>query len=148
MARKKFKEALTLFGKDGEGTITAKELCTVMRSLGHDPSEAELKDMINDVDADGSGTIGFQEFLTLMARRVEGSDSEEDGASDASGAAGTDAAPQAAVARGLSFEGSEAAQRLQAMAEATERLKLAMQGGDELEVRSALEASQLLACRH
>ena len=41
---------------------------TVMRSLGQNPTEAELQDMINEVDADGNGTIDFPEFLSLMAR--------------------------------------------------------------------------------
>uniref|UniRef100_G1LPN4 EF-hand domain-containing protein n=1 Tax=Ailuropoda melanoleuca TaxID=9646 RepID=G1LPN4_AILME len=49
-----FKEAFSLFDKDGDGTITTKELGTVMRSLGQNPTEAELQDMINEVDADGS----------------------------------------------------------------------------------------------
>lgn len=46
-----FKEAFSLFDKDGDGTITTKELGTVMRSLGQNPTEAELLDMIHEVDA-------------------------------------------------------------------------------------------------
>uniref|UniRef100_A0A453FRP2 EF-hand domain-containing protein n=1 Tax=Aegilops tauschii subsp. strangulata TaxID=200361 RepID=A0A453FRP2_AEGTS len=65
-----FKEAFSLFDKDGDGSITTKELGTVMRSLGQNPTEAELQDMINEVDADGNGTIDFPEFLNLMLRQV------------------------------------------------------------------------------
>merc|ERR1711943_54941 len=72
-----FKEAFSLFDKDGDGTITTKELGTVMRSLGQNPTEAELADMINEVDADGSGTIDFPEFLNLMAKKMKDTDSEE-----------------------------------------------------------------------
>ena len=66
------------FFKDGDGTITTVELGTVMRSLGQNPTEAELQDMINEVDADGNGTIDFPEFLTMMARKMRDTDSEEE----------------------------------------------------------------------
>lgn len=73
-----FKEAFNLFDKDGNGYITNKELGTVMRSLGQNPTEAELQDMIEEVDADGNGTIDFQEFLGLMARKMKDAESEEE----------------------------------------------------------------------
>ena len=72
------KEVFSLFDKDGDGTITTKELGTVMRSLGQNPTEAELQDMINEVDADGNGTIDFPEFLSLMARKMKDTDTEEE----------------------------------------------------------------------
>ena len=50
----------------------------MMRSLGQNPTEAELQDMINEVDADGNGTIDFPEFLTMMARKMKDTDSEEE----------------------------------------------------------------------
>ncbi|GAB4820056.1 hypothetical protein N2152v2_007102 [Parachlorella kessleri] len=56
----------------------ALELGTVMRSLGQNPTEAELQDMISEVDADGNGTIDFPEFLGLMARKMKDTDSEEE----------------------------------------------------------------------
>lgn len=66
-----FKEAFCLFDKDGDGCITADELATVIRSLDQNPTEQELQDMINEIDADGNGTIEFSEFLNLMANNIQ-----------------------------------------------------------------------------
>ncbi|KAG1874969.1 calmodulin, partial [Suillus subluteus] len=73
-----FKEAFALFDIDGDGSITTKELGTVMRSIGQNPTEAELQDMINEVDADGNGTLDFTEFLTMMARKMRDTDREDE----------------------------------------------------------------------
>ena len=40
-----------------------------MRSLGQNPSESELQDMINEVDADNNGTIDFPGTNTLCPLR-------------------------------------------------------------------------------
>ncbi len=73
-----FKEAFQIFDKDGDGMITTKELGTVMRSLGQNLSEDELKAMIEEVDTDKSGTIDFREFLGLMAWKMKESGIEEE----------------------------------------------------------------------
>lgn len=65
-----FKEAFSLFDKDGDGTITTKELGTVMRSLGQNPTEAELQDMINEVDADGENSIKPQKLPAVYTVTV------------------------------------------------------------------------------
>ena len=39
-------------------------------ALGQNPTEAELQDMIDDVDADGDVDIDFPELLALMARKM------------------------------------------------------------------------------
>jgi GNAT superfamily N-acetyltransferase len=44
-----------------------------MGSLGQNPAEAELQDMINEVDS-GNGTIDFPKFLTMMARKLQDTD--------------------------------------------------------------------------
>ncbi|KAJ3808337.1 hypothetical protein EV368DRAFT_66826 [Lentinula lateritia] len=67
-----------LTSSDGDGTITTLELGTVMRSLGQNPTDAELQDMINEVDVDRNGTIDFDEFLSMMAKKFKDTDSEEE----------------------------------------------------------------------
>ena len=69
--REEFKEAFSLFDKDGDGCISTEELGTVMRSLGQNPTEAELQDMINEIDEDGNGTVEFNEFLVMMVKKSD-----------------------------------------------------------------------------
>ncbi|KAG5329287.1 CALMB protein, partial [Acromyrmex charruanus] len=73
-----FKEAFMLFDKDEDGTITMAELGVVMRSLGQRPSETELRDMVNEVDQDGNGTIEFNEFLQMMSKKMKSADGEDE----------------------------------------------------------------------
>ena len=66
-----FIEAFSLTDKDGDGSITNKELVNVMRSLGQNPTEAELQDMINEADVNSNGMIEFPEFLTMMMGKMK-----------------------------------------------------------------------------
>ena len=49
-----------------------------MRSLGQNPTEAELLDMINKVDANGDGVLDFPEFITMMKKNMRETDSMEE----------------------------------------------------------------------
>ena len=49
-----------------------------MQSLGHDPSEEELEDMIAEVDVDGNGEIDFDEFCVMMKNMMNSRDSLHD----------------------------------------------------------------------
>lgn len=48
-----FKAAFDMFDTDGGGDISTKELGTVMRMLGQNPSREELDAIIEEVDEDG-----------------------------------------------------------------------------------------------
>jgi calmodulin len=72
------KEVFDLFDKDKDGSITTRELGDVMRALGANPTQAELQEMVNEVDSNDSGKIEFKEFLDLFARKLKDPDSEED----------------------------------------------------------------------
>ncbi|XP_055297240.1 calmodulin-like isoform X2 [Sitodiplosis mosellana] len=73
-----FKEAFMLFDKDEDGTITMAELGVVMRSLGQRPSENELRNMVNEVDINGNGTIEFNEFLLMMSKKMKVAEGEDE----------------------------------------------------------------------
>ena len=67
-----------LFDTNGNGSISARELGTILRTIGQDPTEAELQDLINDRDADGSGTLDFLEFVNLLGAPLKGDNVEDD----------------------------------------------------------------------
>ena len=73
-----FKAAFELFDKDRDGAINNKELGTVMRNLGQNPSEEELKQLIREVDLNGNGTIDFKEFMCLMVKKMKDNDFDEE----------------------------------------------------------------------
>mmetsp|Transcript_39690 Transcript_39690/g.45188 ORF Transcript_39690/g.45188 Transcript_39690/m.45188 type:complete len:153 (-) Transcript_39690:467-925(-) len=68
------KLGFTLFDNDDDGEITVKELGKVMGLVNQQITENELQDMLNEVDADGSGGISFTEFLSIMIRKLKESD--------------------------------------------------------------------------
>lgn len=41
-----------------------------MRALGFEPKKEEIKKMIADIDKEGSGTIDFSDFLSMMALKM------------------------------------------------------------------------------
>jgi len=65
-----FREAFAMFDKDGDGSISVSELGTVMRSLGQNPTDHELSEMIREADDDNNGSVDFDEFLLLMSRKM------------------------------------------------------------------------------
>lgn len=40
--------------------------------------ETELRDMVNEVDQDGNGTIEFNEFLQMMSKKMKGAEGENE----------------------------------------------------------------------
>ena len=69
--RAEFKEIFDLVDEDKSGQISKAELKKLMATLRLHPTEDELTAMMREVDADGSGDIDFDEFVTVMSRRVQ-----------------------------------------------------------------------------
>ena len=67
-----------MFDVDGDKTISVKELSTIMRSLGQNPTEEEVMLMMEEADEDGSGEIDFYEFCNLMAKRIKETEQDEE----------------------------------------------------------------------
>lgn len=73
-----YKEAFTLFDSDGDGFITTKELGTVLRALGKSPTEAEIRQIVKDIDPDNRGVVDYKEFEKIMTRDIRAYDNEQD----------------------------------------------------------------------
>ena len=70
MQLEEFRDAFRMFDTDGSGAINADELRALMESVGQAPTEQELANMIAAADVDGSATVDFAEFCTLMAHKM------------------------------------------------------------------------------
>lgn len=64
------KEAFRFFDKDGDGAITTEEIGEVLKTLGLEITTDELDDIMADLDENGDGIMDFDEFVTMMDRRM------------------------------------------------------------------------------
>jgi len=67
---REIRDAFALIDQDNDGEISSQEILNVMRNLGRNPTEDEVQQMINEADEDESGSIDFEEFLHLMAKKM------------------------------------------------------------------------------
>jgi len=58
--------AFKLFDANGDGSITAEEMRTMMKNLGSDLTPEEVELLIREADYDGDGTLDLQEFTRFM----------------------------------------------------------------------------------
>ena len=103
----RLKLAFSVFDKDNSGRITADEMRSVMSQF--ELTDAELDSMVKEVDDDGDGSIGFEEFCQLVddevgtksytgsLSAVDSSSSPLETANVAAAIAGTEAASSAAT---------------------------------------------------
>jgi len=64
--KKELKEAFRLYDKEGDGFIPTKVLREILKELDDKLTDEELDGMIDEIDADGSGTVDFDEFMDMM----------------------------------------------------------------------------------
>jgi len=60
-----------------EDAISDKNLSRLFAMLGMNPSPEELKEMVEEIDVDGSGSIDFDEFRLMMVKQLEAEQEEK-----------------------------------------------------------------------
>ncbi|XP_040428064.1 caltractin-like [Cygnus olor] len=65
-SEKEILKGFKLFDYDGTGKISFEKLKLVATEVGEDITDEELKEMIDEADADGDGEVDQQEFLRIL----------------------------------------------------------------------------------
>ncbi|KAF9925466.1 hypothetical protein FBU30_004746 [Linnemannia zychae] len=68
---KEFKEAFNLFDRKGTGNIAASSLGNLLRSIGQNPTQAEIAELVAQADPSSTGVVSFDTF-TKIALRADG----------------------------------------------------------------------------
>jgi len=73
-----FRAAFDIFVDDPEeDAISANNLNRLFAMLGQQPTPEELKEMVEEIDVDGSGSIDFDEFCLMMVKQLEAEQEEK-----------------------------------------------------------------------
>ena len=76
--RKDLQDIFDQFDKDKDGKISGKELSNAMVSMGQNPTEEEINEMVREVDLNQDGKIDFDEFMILMTKSSPDTQTEEE----------------------------------------------------------------------
>lgn len=60
-----FRDAFSLFDKRGDGKIDSDQVGDVLRALNLNPTEAEVKKIVQEIDPNGRKRVSFEEFLPI-----------------------------------------------------------------------------------
>ena len=65
-----FREAWVSFDPSGNGSVDAKALGDALFSIGHHPTEATLREMVDEARAASGGCERFPEFAAIVGRKL------------------------------------------------------------------------------
>ena len=65
-----YREAFDMFDTSKQGFINKDQIQRALKKFGQSVTLSEVEAMIKNIDQDNSGTISFEEFITLMETRV------------------------------------------------------------------------------
>ena len=63
--------AFSCFDRNGDGSISTKELKYIVMTLGESLTDEEADYMIQHVDQDGDGHISYKEFVEMMMAKIK-----------------------------------------------------------------------------
>ena len=69
------REAFNIFDKDSDGAIALDKLILLLKSLKQNPTQNEIKEL---AETFGNLKINFNQFLIIMAKRIEKKNIDED----------------------------------------------------------------------
>lgn len=69
-----FKEAFTMMDQDRDGIVNSSDLKAIFSSLGREPSDKEIKEML--AECPDPDKLNFTAFLTLFGEKMHGTDPE------------------------------------------------------------------------
>ncbi|XP_045182057.2 calmodulin-beta-like [Mercenaria mercenaria] len=72
------KEMFKLFDKNGDNNISTAEMGKVLRTMGFQMTNKEIKAAVKQIDTNGNGTIEYGEFRSFLIKQFKHSKSEQD----------------------------------------------------------------------
>merc|ERR1711992_505857 len=68
---KAVKDAFGQYDKKGEGQIKVGDIGSAMKKMGHNITPEFLEKWEEDIDQDGTGYVEYEEFETLVRRKIQ-----------------------------------------------------------------------------
>ena len=65
------KEAFDMFDRDKDSMINKRELGCVLRSIGQEPSEQDLSDMLADISKEDDSLLTFEDVMEIINKNLE-----------------------------------------------------------------------------
>lgn len=66
--QKSFKEAFAVFDRDQTGEIDIGDFPTAVRSLGYNPTNSQVEDVLKAANKSEKDKINFEEFADMLAK--------------------------------------------------------------------------------
>ena len=70
LLKTQYKEAFDMIDTTNSGVISIDQIRKLLKKFGQSVSREEVRDMIKDLDNDNSGTLTFEEFISLMTKQT------------------------------------------------------------------------------